>query len=84
MSTSLDRLRRLHSLRPQHAKPEPVYAPLELLRFAIPRRVYTRSHLDYIGESAVLCMKEAELIRGLRVKWAPPVLRHFMAQLEEV
>ena len=57
---------------------------LELLRFAIPRRVYTRSHLDYIAESAVLCMKEAELIRGLRVKWAPPVLRHFMAQLEEV
>jgi len=63
---------------------EPVYAPLELLRFAIPRRVYTRSHLDYIGESAAACMKDAQAIRGLRVKWAPPVLRHFMAQLEEV
>jgi tryptophanase len=46
--------------------------------------VYTRSHLDYIGESGALCLKEAQAIRGLRVKWAPPVLRHFMAQLEEV
>jgi tryptophanase len=29
-------------------------------------------------------MKKAEKIRGLRVKWAPPVLRHFMAELEEI
>jgi len=75
------------SLMFEHVDPqtgEPVYAPLELLRFAIPRRVYTRSHLDYIGESAAICMKEAQAIRGLRVKWAPPVPRHFMAQLEEV
>ena len=67
-------------LDPQTGKP--VYAPLELLRFAIPRRVYTPSHLDYIAESAVLHEK-AELIRGLRVVGSP-VLRHFMAQLEEV
>ena len=75
------------SLMFEHADPqtgEPIFAPLELLRFAIPRRVYTRSHLDYIAESAALCMKEAYTIQGLRVKWAPPVLRHFMAQLEEI
>ena len=75
------------SLMFEHADPqtgEHVYAPLELLRFAIPRRVYTRSHLDYIGESAAICVKEAQSIRGLRVTWAPQVLRHFMAQLEEV
>jgi len=75
------------SLMFEHANPqtgEHVYAPLELLRFAIPRRVYTRSHLDYIGESAAICVKEAQSIRGLRVTWAPQVLRHFMAQLEEV
>ena len=75
------------SLMFEHVNPqtgEHVYAPLELLRFAIPRRVYTRSHLDYIGESAAVCMKEAGSIRGLRVTWAPAVLRHFMAQLEEV
>ena len=75
------------SLMFEHLDPktgETVYAPLELLRFAIPRRVYTRSHLDYIGEAAMACMKKAEAIRGLRVTWAPPVLRHFMARLEEV
>ena len=75
------------SLMFEHKDPqtgETVLAPLELLRFAIPRRVYTRSHLDYIGESAALAMKQPELIRGFRVTWAPEVLRHFMAQLEEV
>lgn len=75
------------SLMFEHNDPltgEHLLAPLELLRFAIPRRVYTRSHLDYIGESAAELMKNAESIRGLRVKWAPPVLRHFMAQLEEI
>jgi len=75
------------SLMFEHVDPqtgEDVLVPLELLRFAIPRRVYTRSHLDYIGESAAECMKKAEKIRGLRVKWAPPVLRHFMAELEEI
>ncbi|MEA4931221.1 MAG: tryptophanase [Anaerolineaceae bacterium] len=61
-----------------------VYAPLELLRFAIPRQVYTRSHLDYIGEAAVKCIRDADKIRGLRVTWAPKVLRHFMAKLEPV
>jgi tryptophanase len=63
---------------------EQVLAPLELLRFTIPRRVYTRSHLDYIGEAAMQSMKDAESLRGLRVTWAPAVLRHFMARLEEV
>ena len=75
------------SLMFEHNDPltgEHLLAPLELLRFAIPRRVYTRSHLDYIGESAAELMKNAESIRGLRIKWAPPVLRHFMAQLEEI
>ncbi len=63
---------------------EPIFAPLELLRFAIPRQVYTRSHLDYIGESAAKCMREADKIRGLEIIWAPKVLRHFMAKLAPV
>ncbi|MGB4595833.1 MAG: tryptophanase [Anaerolineaceae bacterium] len=63
---------------------EAVLAPLELVRFAIPRRVYTRSHLDYIGEVAAECMQHPELVKGLRITWAPKVLRHFMARLEEV
>ena len=75
------------SLMFEHADPETgelMLAPLELVRFAIPRRVYTRSHLDYIGEAAAECMKRPELVKGLRVTWAPKVLRHFMAQLEEI
>ncbi len=75
------------SLMFEHVDPETgekVYAPLELVRFAIPRRVYTRSHLDFIGEVAKKVMDNPKDIKGLRVTWAPKVLRHFMAELEEV
>lgn len=75
------------SLMFEHVDPETgenVYAPLELVRFAIPRRVYTRSHLDFIGEVARKVMENPRGIKGLRVTWAPKVLRHFMAELEEV
>jgi len=56
-------------------------APNELVRFAIPRRVYTRSHLDYIGEVASEVVKNASQIRGLEITWAPELLRHFIARL---
>jgi tyrosine phenol-lyase len=75
------------SLMFEHEDPDTgksVLAPLELVRFAIPRRVYTRSHLDYIGEAAAECMRHPELVKGLRITWAPKVLRHFMAKLEEI
>lgn len=75
------------SLMFEHTDPatgEQILAPLELLRLAIPRRVYTRSHLDYVGEAAAECMRHPEEIRGLRIAWAPQVLRHFLARLEEV
>ena len=60
---------------------EPILAPNELLRFAIPRRVYTRSHLDYVGEVSKNLMQNAETIRGLKITWQPELLRHFMAEL---
>ncbi len=60
---------------------EVVTAPNELLRFAIPRRVYTRSHLDYVGEVAKVLMERADAIRGLKVTWQPELLRHFLADL---
>jgi tryptophanase len=59
-----------------------ILPPLELVRFAIPRRVYTRSHLDYIGEAARIIVKKAEEIRGLKIVSAPKLLRHFLAELE--
>jgi tyrosine phenol-lyase len=60
---------------------EVIPAPNELVRFAIPRRVYTRSHLDFIGEVAQEVVKNAHEIRGLEITWAPELLRHFIARL---
>jgi tryptophanase len=55
--------------------------PLELLRFAIPRRVYTQSHIDYVVEVAREVAARRERLAGLRVVEAPPYLRHFTARL---
>lgn len=72
------------SLMFAHQDPETgqlVFAPNELVRFAIPRRVYTRSHLDYVGEVAEKVMLHPGAIHGLKITWAPKLLRHFMAEL---
>ena len=60
---------------------ETLPAPNEFVRFAIPRRVYTRSHLDYVGEVAKKVLQNAKKIPGLEITWAPELLRHFMAKL---
>ncbi|HOT53005.1 MAG TPA: tryptophanase [Anaerolineaceae bacterium] len=70
--------------RPDPESGEMIYAPMELVRFAIPRRVYTRSHLEYVGECAAEMMKHIDTIKGLRVTRAPQVLRHFTAELEQI
>ena len=58
--------------------------PLELVRLAIPRRVYTQSHMDYVVEAAIELFGQRDRIRGLRIVEAPTVLRHFSARFEEV
>ena len=55
--------------------------PLELLRLAVPRRVYTQSHIDYVVEVAGEVAASASAVRGLRIVEAPPRLRHFTARL---
>ena len=60
------------------------HAPLELVRLAIPRRVYTRAHLDYVIEALVELHGRRDAIRGLRVVEAPPSLPHFSARYAEV
>jgi tryptophanase len=57
-------------------------APLELLRLAIPRRVYTQSHVDYVIEVAARVVQRGESLRGFRIVEEPPQLRHFTAKLE--
>ena len=55
-------------------------AKLELLRLAFPRRVYTQSHFDYILEGLESLAKTKETLRGLKLTYEPPYLRHFTAQ----
>jgi tryptophanase len=63
----------------------PGYRPtLELVRLAIPRRVYTQSHIDYVSEAVVELHAGRMSLRGLRIVEAPAALRHFTARLEEI
>lgn len=57
-------------------------AAMELVRLAFPRRVYTQSHVDYLGEVLSYVNRMKTDIRGVRIVEAPPVLRHFSARLE--
>jgi len=56
----------------------------ELLRLAIPRRVYTQSHIDYVVEAILEVNGRKEKIRGLEIVEQPPFLRHFSARFREV
>lgn len=57
-------------------------AKMDLVRLAIPRRVYTQSHIDYVVEVILEVWKNRERIQGMRLKHEAPFLRHFTAQLE--
>jgi tyrosine phenol-lyase len=59
-------------------------AKMDLVRLAIPRRVYTQSHVDYVVEVILEVWKKRGAIRGLRLAYEAPFLRHFTARLEPV
>ena len=59
-------------------------ARLDLLRLAIPRRVYTQSHMDYVLEAINLVWERREEVRGMKIVKAPQFLRHFTAHFEFV
>jgi tryptophanase len=56
-------------------------ARLQLLRLAVPRRVYTQAHIDYVIEVAERVRARAPELPGYRVVKEPPFLRHFSATL---
>lgn len=61
-----------------------IAAPLELMRLTFPRRVYTQSHVDYLVEALIHVAAHADQVRGLRIIWQAPTLRHFTAKFEMV
>lgn len=71
------------------AVPDPVtgdmiFPKLELVRLAIPRRVYTQSHLDYVGEVFAKIAKKKDKVKGYKFTYAPKMLRHFTARFAPV
>ena len=59
-------------------------ATLELVRLAIPRRVYTQSHIDYVAEVIIEVYENRDNIKGLQIIEESPLLRHFTAKLKKV
>jgi tryptophanase len=57
-------------------------AAMDLVRLAIPRRTYTQSHVDYVIEVVSWVAERAADLRGYRIAWEPPQLRHFTARFQ--
>ena len=61
---------------------EMTYPRMELVRLALPRRVYTQSHLDYVVEALGRIASRRQEIKGYKFTYAPTALRHFTARFE--
>lgn len=59
-------------------------APFEFTRLAIPRRVYTQSHLDAVVDALAEIKKNPSVVPGYRITWEPKVLRHFTSHVEPI
>ncbi len=61
-----------------------LYPALEMVRLAIPRRVYTASHLRYVAEALGVIARKPEAVKGFRIVEEPRFLRHFTARFAEL
>lgn len=59
-------------------------ATMDLVRLAIPRRVYTQSHIDYVIEALVEINENKNSLKGMKINWQPKQLRHFSARFSYV
>ncbi|MFP5208330.1 MAG: tryptophanase [Acidobacteriota bacterium] len=59
-------------------------AQMDLVRLAIPRRVYTQSHIDYVVEVILEVFRRRDQIKGMRLTYEAPFLRHFTAHLQPI
>ena len=57
---------------------------MELVRMAIPRRVYTQSHVDYLIEVIIEVFKNRDKLKGYKFTYEAPMLRHFTARFEPI
>ena len=57
---------------------------LELVRLAVPRRMYTQAHMDWVIAAAGRIAERKEALRGYRITYAPELLRHFTAVFEPI
>jgi tryptophanase len=72
----------MFGLDPHSGEEKPAHH--ELVRLAIPRRVYTQSHMDYVLEAIDLVWQRRNDVRGLKIVKAPQFLRHFTAEFEHL
>ena len=63
---------------------ELIPAAMELIRLAIPRRVYTQSHIDYVVEVFDELIKNKANVRGYKITKEPKLLRHFTTHFEQL
>ncbi|TXH22571.1 MAG: tyrosine phenol-lyase [Chitinophagaceae bacterium] len=63
---------------------ENYYPKLELVRFTLPRRVYTQAHMDVIAESTARVLERSKKIKGLKMIYEPKYLRFFQARFEKL
>jgi tryptophanase len=70
--------------RPDPESGEEIPADNELVRLAIPRRVYTQNHINYVAEAVVGVFERRQQIQGLRMVEQAPILRHFTARFAPI